>query len=139
MPDTEASKVLPEIFKPEPALQTAITKPGTVQRNSSLEGLRLLVVEDEPLIGLDLADRLKEAGAHVHAPVGTEKDPLQTIASEQFDGALLDANPHGRSLNEIAAALTPWNVPFVFVTGYGGPGLPTVRQQVVVLSKAEGS
>jgi signal transduction histidine kinase/DNA-binding response OmpR family regulator len=134
IPDTEASEVLPEIFKPEPASQSAIPKPEIARRNWPLEGLRLLVVEDEPLIRLDLADRLKEAGAHVHT-LGTEKDALQTIASEQFDGALLDANLHGRSVNEIAAALTRRNMPFVFITGYGGAGLPTVHQQATVLSK----
>lgn len=71
----------------------------------------------------------------MHTPLGTEKDALQTIASEPFDGSLLDANLHGRSVDEIAAALTRRNVPFVFITGYGGAGLPTVHQQAAVLSK----
>jgi FixJ family two-component response regulator len=47
----------------------------------------------------------------------------------------LDANLHGRSVDEIAAALTRRKIPFVFITGYGRIGLPTSFQQAPVLPK----
>ncbi len=124
-------------------LQPELVKPATRQsvqaapakRPARLAGLRLLVVEDEPLIGLDLADRLEEAGAEVAPPVGTEREALQVIESGDFDGALLDANLHGRSVDEIAAALTKRNIPFVFITGYGRENLPRSFQQAPALAK----
>jgi FixJ family two-component response regulator len=57
------------------------------------------------------------------------------IEGEQFDGALLDANIHGRPVNGIAEALTRRKVPFVFVTGYGRAGLPGGYDHVPLLSK----
>jgi two-component sensor histidine kinase/CheY-like chemotaxis protein len=105
------------------------------ERALPLSGLRLLIVEDEPLIGLELAERLEQAGCHVLSPIGTEVDALRLIEGEQFDGALLDANLHGRPVNGIAAALTRRKVPFVFVTGYGRAGLPGGYDQVPLLSK----
>jgi CheY-like chemotaxis protein len=98
-----------------------------------LSGLRLLVVKDESLIALDLVDRLESAGAHVAPPVSTEKQALEVIDDGDFDCALLDANLHGRSVDEIAAALTRRKIPFVFIIGYGRIGLPTSLQQAPVL------
>jgi PAS domain S-box-containing protein len=101
---------------------------------AKLSGLRLLVIEDESLIALDLMDRLEKAGADVQA-VSTEKEALRAIEDGVFEGALLDANLHGRSVAPVAAALTSRKIPFVFVTGYGADGLPTSFKHVSVLAK----
>jgi len=105
---------------------------------AALAGRRFLVVEDEPLIALDLADMLQRAGAHVLGPVGTEREALALIEQERFDYALLDANLHGRAVDAVAAALARRNVPFVFVTGYGDFGAHTASPQVPVLAKPVG-
>ena len=68
-------------------------------------------------------------------PVGTEREALQLIEQTGFDGALLDANLHGRPVDAIAAALTRRNIPFVFVTGYGRAGLPSSFREAAVLTK----
>ena len=93
------------------------------------------MIEDEPLIALDLAESLEKAGADVAPPVGTEREALQIIEQGDFDGALLDANLHGRSVDAIAAALTRRRIPFVFVTGYGQEGLPSAFRHAAVLTK----
>jgi PAS domain S-box-containing protein len=100
-----------------------------------LAGLRFLVVEDEPLIALDLVGMLEKAGAEVAPPVGTDKAALLAIENAAFDGALLDANLHGRSVDDIAAALTRRNVPFIFVTGYGREGVRSSFKNATILSK----
>ena len=100
-----------------------------------LSGLRLLVVEDESLIALDLVDRLETAGAEVAAPVSTEEQALDVIGDGDFDCALLDANLHGEPVDGIAAALVRRTIPFVFITGYGRSGLPVSFQHAPVLSK----
>ena len=93
------------------------------------------MVEDEPLIALDLAGLLERAGADVAPPVGTESEALRVIEQADFDGALLDANLHGRPVNAIAAALTLRNIPCVFITGYGREGLPSGFKTAAVLTK----
>jgi DNA-binding response OmpR family regulator len=69
-----------------------------VEPATHLSGLRLLIVEDESLIALDLVDRLQMAGADVAPPVSTEQQALKVIEGRDFDCALLDANLHGPPL-----------------------------------------
>jgi CheY-like chemotaxis protein len=111
--------------------EAALAKPV-----AKLSGLRFLVFEDESLIALDLMDRLEKAGAAVALPVSTENEALQVIEyGAQFDCALVDANLHGRPVDDIAAALTRCKIPFVFVTGYGQAGLPPSFKHAPVVPK----
>ena len=87
------------------------------------------------LIALDLVDTLEELGAEAAQAVSTETDCLALLEKDVFDCALLDANLNGRSVENIAAALTRRKIPFVFVTGYGREGLPAAFQQAPVLAK----
>ncbi len=120
-------------------LATAPAEQGelaTMDPAVKFSGLRFLIIEDESLIALDLKDRLEEAGAAMALPVSTEQEALQAIADgANFDCALLDANLHGHPVNDIAAALTRRNVPFLFVTGYGAAGLPASFKHAPILSK----
>jgi CheY-like chemotaxis protein len=120
---------------PEP--RRAVEPSGAIgpAKHALLAGKRLLVVEDEPLIGLDLVSTLDKAGAQVAPPVGTEREALELIERGQFDAALLDANLHGRGVDAIAASLTRQGIPFIFVTGYGREGLPEAFKHVIALSK----
>jgi len=85
---------------------------------------RVLVVEDEPLIAMELEEILAEAGFSVVGPVGTVQSALNLIGSEAVDVALLDANLGGAPVDEIAASLTRKRIPFAFATGHGRDGLP---------------
>lgn len=118
------------ISGPDHTYPEAIRKP-----NGQLAGKRFLIVEDEPLVALDLADGLADAGAEVVASVGASKEALDVIATQELDAALLDANLRGQSVDGIAAALTRRNVPFVFVSGYGRESLPRAFRDVALLNK----
>jgi PAS domain S-box-containing protein len=107
----------------------------TAKASGRLAGTRLLIVEDEPLVALDLADGLQAAGAEIVASTGSSKEALEAIARRQLDAALLDGNLHGRPVDEIAAALTRRNVPFLFVSGYGRESLPQVFREGPLLTK----
>jgi PAS domain S-box-containing protein len=96
---------------------------------------RFLVVEDESLIALDLVDTLENLGAEEARAASSESECLSLLEKDVFDCALLDANLHGRSVENIAAALTRRKIPFVFVTGYGREGLPAGFQYAPVLAK----
>ncbi len=103
--------------------------------NQTLKGKRVLVVEDEPLLSMDMETSLFETGCEVVGPAGTLGKAKQLIAGVRFDAALLDANLGGQSVEELALALTQKNVPFAFVTGYGREALPQGFQEAVVLGK----
>jgi CheY-like chemotaxis protein len=105
------------------------------QRPLILAGRRLLVIEDEPLVALDLVAGLEEAGAEIVGSAGTVEEALQLIESASIDAVLLDANLRGRPVDDLAAALTRKNVPFVFVTGYGQESLPRSFSTAPMLAK----
>jgi PAS domain S-box-containing protein len=98
-------------------------------------GRRVLVVEDEPLIAMDIAASLGDAGFDVVGPAGRIDEAIQLIAKSDFDGAFLDANLGGRSVDELAAALTRRNIPFAFITGYGRESLPAAFASGPMLTK----
>jgi two-component sensor histidine kinase len=104
-----------------------------------LQGKRILVVEDEPVIALEMAATLRDGGCEVVGPAGDVAGGLELLASGQhLDAALLDANLSGESVDELAAALTRAGVPFAFVTGYGAASLPPAFQHAPVISKPFG-
>jgi PAS domain S-box-containing protein len=102
---------------------------------AKLAGRRFLIVEDEPLVALDISAGLQDAGAEVVASAGTAKQALEAIENKALDAALLDGNLHGSPVDEIAAALTRRKVPFLFVTGYGRESLPRTFSHAAILAK----
>jgi len=103
-----------------------------------LAGKRILVVEDEPLLAMEIAGQLEDAGAHVVGPAGTAPAALGLIEQYRFHAALLDANLSGHSVEEIAASLTRHAIPFIFVSGYGRNSLPDGFDTAGLLSKPFG-
>jgi two-component SAPR family response regulator len=84
---------------------------------------------------MDIVSALEHEGAKVSGPVATVSDALRLIEENELDGALVDANLRGRRVDDIAAALTRNNVPFVFVTGYGRETLPSGFVHARILKK----
>ncbi len=82
------------------------------------ESCRVLIVEDESLVALDLADALGSAGFVPVGPVGTVSEALSAVASECIDAALLDAKLCGEWADPVAEALTRRAIPFALITGY---------------------
>jgi PAS domain S-box-containing protein len=101
----------------------------------SLRGKRILVVEDEALLSMDLEASLAAAGCHVVGPAATVETARKLITHEQCDAALLDVNLSGHPVDELAAALTKHAVPFAFLTGYGREALPRGFGEAKMLGK----
>lgn len=91
------------------------------EQGKPLAGRRILVVEDDFLVGLALSSLLEECGASVVGPIGFAHEALAVIESgnEPVDGAVLDIDLHGEKSYAIADALASRHVRFVFATGYG--------------------
>jgi CheY-like chemotaxis protein len=97
--------------------------------------LRVLVVEDEMLIGMLLEDMLADLGHEVVAVVPRLKDAMAAATKEAFNLAILDVHLHGESAFPVADALIARGIPFVFATGYGERGLPDTYRERPVLQK----
>jgi CheY-like chemotaxis protein len=103
---------------------------------ASLQGLRLLVVEDESLIAMMIEDMLRDFGCEVIGPASSVSHALALLERETIDGAVLDVNLSGGQRSyPIAEALKRRGIPFAFVTGYGEAGLIAEFQGVRVLQK----
>jgi CheY-like chemotaxis protein len=83
-----------------------------------LAGKRILVVEDEVLIALEMADRIRSRGGLVVGPVGHINAALRMAREEPLDGALLDVNLAGDLVYPVADALADRKIPMILVTGY---------------------
>jgi CheY-like chemotaxis protein len=88
-----------------------------------LSGLRVLVVEDELLIAMDVEKLLRRLGCIALDTVPTVHQALRMLESELPDFAVLDVNLNGRLVTPVAEALREQGVPFVLVTGYGSERL----------------
>jgi PAS domain S-box-containing protein len=104
-------------------------------RQSDLTGKRILIIEDEPLISMDLEAALQRKSCEVLGPASTLDQAMRLVEKADFDAALVDANLAGHRVDELAAALTRRNVPFAFVTGYGREALPAAFRGGIVLDK----
>lgn len=80
--------------------------------------LRLLIVEDEPIIAFEIADIAKDAGCAATAIVNTIDAALEVIERKACDAAILDANLGGASAAPVAERLREAGLPFIVVTGY---------------------
>jgi CheY-like chemotaxis protein len=96
---------------------------------------RVLIVEDETMIRMLLADMLGELGYTVTAEAGRIDEALNAVKTGGFDVAILDVNLNGDNTAPIAEALAARGVPFVFATGYGEQGLPEAFRDRPTLKK----
>ena len=126
-----------EAYNIPPKSAPAVRSSGSAAK-ASLRGKRILVIEDEPIVAMDLAATLEDLGFNVVGQVGTLKGAMDAIERTPMDGAVLDANLGGEPVDDLAAALVRLNVPFAFITGYGREGLPSAFRGVKVIPKPFG-
>ena len=89
-----------------------------------LRGLRVLIVEDELVIAMELEDLLKDLGCVSLDPAPTVKKALRALDGDRPDVALLDVNVQGERITPVAEALHERGIPFLLVSGYGSERLP---------------
>lgn len=96
---------------------------------------RVVVVEDEFEVGLDIQSILTTAGYDVTGPLMTLDDALRAVEQDKFDIAVLDANLSGQNAGDVASALLKKQVPFVVVSGYAREFLPLAMSHAPLLLK----
>jgi DNA-binding response OmpR family regulator len=90
---------------------------ATMPTTQQLSGRSILVVEDEPLIALEVHKELGDAGASVIAAVELG-DALHLSKTAHIDAAVLDAELGPGDCSPVCAVLASRGVPFMFYTGY---------------------
>jgi DNA-binding NtrC family response regulator len=101
-----------------------------------LDGLQILILEDEALLAIDLALTVEDKGGRVIGPLDSVASALATLDARQAGAAILDANLLDRDVTPVALRLIERGVPFVLYTGTGIPaelaaahaGLPVVMK-----------
>jgi DNA-binding response OmpR family regulator len=83
-----------------------------------LKGLRVLVVEDQAPIALQLEDMLVESECQVVGPASRVGQALRLLGENVVDAAVLDLNVAGELVYPVADALDARGLPYIFATGY---------------------
>jgi CheY-like chemotaxis protein len=95
--------------------------PGIIEAGSRTS---VLLVEDEVMIRMMVADMLEELGYTIAGEAGDIDEGVRLVQSTDFDIAILDVNVNGKVITPVAEAVQLRGRPFVFATGYGAQGLP---------------
>jgi CheY-like chemotaxis protein len=91
----------------------------------ALLGRRILIVEDDCVTAMDLAETLAAAGADVVGPAATIGAALDLLRVQpRLDIALLDVEVEGAYVFDVADELVRLDVPIVFTTGYERSEIP---------------
>jgi DNA-binding NtrC family response regulator len=82
---------------------------------------RILIVEDETFIALNLAYAVEDVEGEVVGPVGSVAEAFALLEIAPISGAVLDANVFDGLVTPLALHLLALGVPFVVHTGTGLP------------------
>lgn len=101
---------------------------------------RILVVEDEFIVGLSLAATLENAGFEVLGPAGSVEEAMELLAQDRCALAILDVNLGRDETSEpLAKYLKDEGIPFFVTSGYGPDQRPAVMRGVPSFSKPVGA
>jgi two-component sensor histidine kinase/two-component SAPR family response regulator len=131
MPGGETVTAGPLDGGPRPAKQPVEIRKAMGQAASR----RVLLVEDEALIGMMMVDILSELGYGVIGPITNVSEASAMAGNGDFQYAVLDINLKGELVYPVADLLIAAGVPFVFVTGYSAERIDKRYAAVPTLQK----
>jgi DNA-binding NtrC family response regulator len=100
-----------------------------------LTGYKILIVEDEAPIALNLATAVQQAGGIVVGPVASVAGAHAAMADNRLDGALLDIRLRNETSFPLADVLAVLNIPFVFVSGLSSALMPYTHRERPLFDK----
>lgn len=95
----------------------------------------VLLVEDEALIRMMIAEMIEELGHSVAGEASNIADALHLAQTATFEFAILDINLGGFKIDPVAEIVSRRCVPFIFASGYGTAGVPDSFSDRAVLQK----
>lgn len=96
---------------------------------------RILVLEDEPIVGFALEDMLLEMGFPTVFLATQLAEATDIVELGRVDAAILDVNIHGKRSYPVADILAQRQVPYIFATGYGDTEHPPAHSAVPTVTK----
>lgn len=96
---------------------------------------RVLVVEDEPLIGMEIEYAVEQFGHEVVGPIAELGEALQVATIEVLACAILDVNIRGGNSYPVADMLLERGVPVLFLSGYRTETFPERLHEQAQLRK----
>ena len=94
-------------------------------KRDALQGLKVLVLEDETLVSMMVEDMLLDLGCQIVGPFARLDQAITFVSgTDEIDLALLDVNLAGERSFPVAELLRERGTPFVFTTGYDESGMP---------------
>jgi PAS domain S-box-containing protein len=95
----------------------------------------VLIVEDEPLVSMMLADMLSNFGHTIDGPYSRFDDAMVAAKDNDIQAGILDINIGGQRVYALAEELATRKIPFVFMTGYSAESIDSRFTHVPVLQK----
>ena len=86
-----------------------------------LKGFRVLVVDDEPIIGMALGYAITDAEGEVVGPASNVKSALTLVTTQDITAAIMDVNLPDGIISPVVELLVPRRVPIILLTGVGIP------------------
>lgn len=129
----DASDVLAAVGPENASQEYAVPRPR-VGEAPAPRG-RILIVEDEPLVGMEIAEALSEAGFAILGPVSSNAEALALMAENGFDAAVLDVNLGRETSEPLAVKFNAEGVPFITLTGYAADQTPAPFREAPLLTK----
>lgn len=99
----------------------------SIDENYSLRGARIMIVEDELLIALDMESAFRDAGAEIVGPFTTVAAALDAAESEPVSLAVLDVRLGRGTTEKVSDRLAQRGIPFLFYSGQALP--PGMREK----------
>jgi PAS domain S-box-containing protein len=96
---------------------------------------RILVVEDEGLVGALMSELIDQMGYAALGPCVDLNEAMNVMRRNHIDGAVLDVNLGGELVFPLAKALADRNIPLVFLIGYEKTAVAAGFEDFPILQK----
>jgi PAS domain S-box-containing protein len=103
--------------------------------NAQVQRRKVLLVEDQATIALEMSATIESLGYEVVGPAATLDEATQFAQNGEFDAAILDIRLGESEVFPAADMLAARKIPFAFATAYGSNALPQRYRSHIVLSK----
>lgn len=97
--------------------------------------LRILVIEDEPLIATAIEFSIDDLGHDMIGPIARLDDALAAAGGDGYDCAMIDINIIGGPSHAVAAICAARQRPFIVASGYNDQSLPAALRDRPRLTK----